>query len=126
MCIRDSSTDAADTITLRVPTVSTSAGAYYDVAIIADAGNAGADVILDAHTNGGANFVGMVTQGGAADHTAASQTVLEVNHGTITYDASVSTTFGNTQVRVICDGTRWVLSGNTTGVSGVANPVPSN
>jgi len=120
------STAAAHTITVRVPDEATSAGVWYDIAILTDAADAGADVILDAHTNGAANFVGMITQGGAANHVAASQTVLEIGHGTITWDGTASLTFGNTAVRVTCDGTQWVISGNGTGVSGVTNPVLTN
>tara|TARA_R100001594_G_scaffold145012_1_gene194693 strand:- start:80 stop:658 length:579 start_codon:yes stop_codon:yes gene_type:complete len=125
------STGTATTITARMPTASTSSGVWYEIAIIADGGHASADVILDANTNGGANFVGILTQGGAANHGDASQTVREIGHGTITWDCNVgsadTSTFGNTYLKVVCDGTRWIiLEGRGTGVSGVVNPVLTN
>ena len=123
----DPSTDSATTITLNLPVIADApAGVWYEIAIIADAGNAGADVILNTGAAGGANFVGSVTQGGAANHTGASQTVLEVAHGTITFDASVSTTFGNSYVKAVSNGTNWILTGQLTSVAGVSNPVASN
>tara|TARA_R100001594_G_scaffold145012_1_gene194694 strand:- start:700 stop:1263 length:564 start_codon:yes stop_codon:yes gene_type:complete len=119
-------TAGGNTITVTMPPVAGTAGVWYDIAIIADAADGDADVILTTASASGADFVGMITQGGAANHTGASQTVLEIAHGTLTFNAGVSTTFGNSVVRVVSNGTHWLITGNSTAVSGVTNPVLSN
>ena len=120
------STNSATTITVTLPNDVTAAkGAYYDFAFTADAGHASADVIITAV----AEFAGHITQGipAVADDavTAASTNVLEVAHETITFDASVSTTFGNTFLSCVCNGSTWIITGQSTAVSGVTNPVLS-
>ena len=119
----DPSTNSATTVTVTLP--SPEVGLEYTFAITADAGNANADVIIQTSDNA-VDFRGMLTQGNAANATSASQTVLELSNSTITFDASVSTTFGNTVFTCVCDGSHWVTTGNSTAVSGTTNPVLSN
>ncbi len=128
----DPNTNTATTITVTLPAIAGTAGIYYDFAIIKDMQHTGADIIINTAGASEANFVGFLTQGtpqiaegGSATH-AASVNVLEIAHGTITFDASVSLTTGNTKFQVISDGVQWIISGNSTAVSGVTNPVLSN
>ena len=123
----DASTNTATTVTVTMPAIADApAGVWYELAIIADQVHDDADIIITTASASGANFIGSLTQGGAANHTGASQTVLEVAHGTITFDATVSTTFGNSYVKVVSNGTNWIITGQLTSVSGVSNPVASN
>ena len=117
----------ATTVTVTLPDdVAAAQGVYYDLAISGDAGHASADVIITA----AGEFEGHITQGipAVADDavTAASTNVLEVQCETITFDASVSTTFGNTFLSFISNGSTWLISGTSTAVSGVTNPVLSS
>ena len=118
----DPSTDSETTVTLTLP--SPEVGLEFTFAIIADAGNAGADVILKT-TGNAVDLKGLLTQGNAANAEAASQTVLELAHSKVTFDASVSTSFGNTIFTCVCNGSHWITTGNSTAVSGVTNPVLS-
>ena len=116
----DPSTDSATTITVTMPALE--AGLEYTFALIADAGHTSADVILQTTANA-VDFKGLLTQGNAANAEAASQTVLELAHSKITFDASVSTETGNTILTCVCNGSHWITTGNSTAVSGVTNPV---
>ena len=118
----DPSTNSATTVTLTLP--APEVGLQFTFAIIADAGNGGADVILKT-TGNDVDLKGLLTQGNAANAEAASQTVLELAHSKVTFDASVSTTFGNTIFTCVCNGSHWITTGNSTAVSGVTNPVLS-
>ena len=125
----DPSTDSETTVTLTLP--SPEVGLEFTFAIIADAGNAGADVILKT-TGNAVDLKGLLTQGNAANDVsvdatdvAAGETLLELAHSKITFDASVSTSFGNTIFTCVCNGSHWITTGNSTAVSGVTNPVLS-
>lgn len=118
----DPSTDSNTTVTVTLP--SPEVGLEFTFAIIADAGNAAADVILKT-TGNAVDLKGVLTQGNAQNAEAASQTVLELAHSKITFDASVSTSFGNTIFTCVSNGSHWFTTGNSTAVSGVTNPVLS-
>ena len=123
----DPSTNTATTITVTMPAIADApAGVWYELAIIADQVHNDADIIITTASASGANFIGSLTRGAVADHGSASLTVLEVAHGTITFNAGNSKTWGNSYVKVISNGTNWIITGQLTTVSGVSNPVPSN
>jgi len=123
----DASTNTATTVTVTMPAIADApAGVWYELAIIADQTHDNADIIITTASASGANFIGSLTRGAVADHTSASLTVLEVAHGTITFDADVSKTLGGSYVKVVSNGTNWIITGQLTAVSNVANPVASN
>ncbi len=100
------STATATTVTITLPTAaSATAGCFYEVVLLADAGHSGADVKV---TTGaaGTDIFGYMVRGGA------NSTVLDFDGiSSITMDASVSTDFNQTRMTFLCDGSHWHLSG---------------
>ncbi|MEC7609205.1 MAG: hypothetical protein VX964_03435 [Verrucomicrobiota bacterium] len=116
----DASTDAAQTITVTLPTANDAArGVYYDFCFIADAGNAAADVIITTGANG-TDIFGYMVRGNA------NSTVLDFNGiSKITADASVGTDWNGARLTLLCDGTHWHLSGYSKVAIGTVDFVES-
>lgn len=114
------STNSATTVTITLPTASSAtAGCFYDVVCIADAGNAAADVIITTGANG-TDIFGYMVRG------AANSTVLDFDGvSKITLDASVGTDFNQSRLSFLCDGTHWHLSGYSKVAIGTADTVES-
>jgi hypothetical protein len=102
------STNAAQTITVTLP--APEAGVSFDFAMVADAGNTGADVIVKTTANG-VDIIGAIVAG-----EASNTNLVNVGHSKITFDAgeTAGQTLGGLMFSVVCDGSNYYLTQFTT------------
>jgi hypothetical protein len=96
-----------NTIKLTLPRISAAAGVWYDFVIIADQGNAAADITIQTGHNDD-NITGAIIGNGTGNVNVAP---FAITASRLVFDGTASTSVKHTRLRLLCDGNFWIIRG---------------